>query len=412
MFNKSPRLHFLYLFIALNCIAAYLMYLDRELIGDAKGSVHSISNLIFSMLLVIASYYIVLSPLFNLMYKFKVDSFQFRPYSYLAGARIGKFLILIQIAYIIFNYVFGLNTAGAANKVTTSLSIIWILLPPDALFIIYYGVYRENKYFYPNLAIYLISNFLRGWSGIFFITIIFEWCRAVRMQKLNPKIVIILLITVLLLYPFILNLKFAIRASASLNITLDQLIQNFLQQINANEYSLLFGNALQQLVGRLQVTSILVEVIRLQDVLQEKFANGDFAPFWLEGLHGIFYYKIILGRFPVWLGSYFTQYIGSPLNLGDWNVNVSLAAWFFVAPYLSIIYITYILFICFISYYLTRKIHGDNIESEKDMLWITWLLYILPPWFSVMVAFIFALGIFLLLKIIMSSFPSLKLSFN
>ena len=162
------------------------------------------------------------------------------------------------------------------------------------------------------------------------------------------------------------------------------------------------------LIGRFQVTSMVVEVIRMSDLIQVEFTNGKFTPFWLEGLHGIIFNRLFTAEKYIPIGVAFTQYgdFGAQFDVGDWNTNIGYVGWFFIAPYLIPLYIFYTFLLGFFSFYLVKKI-GIS-ESSKDMLWLAWLVYLMPPWFAAFTGFIYTLFLFLVIKLILSRLPPFR----
>lgn len=398
------------LYVGANIIATLIMWNTGELIGDTSGiRLYSKSSLFWAALLVVSSYLIILWPVFNFISKIKIKKWSFGANDIHVGERIGKLLVLLQIAFMIFNISNGVNIAGSSNtRTTASFSMFWVLMPVDALFLVYYGVYRSNKYFYPNVIIWLVSNLLRGWSGILMFGIFFEWCRAFRNKKITVFRIVLLGMLVIFLYPVLASLKWFLRASAGTDLSVASIGTGLGDAFKGVDYFSLIGDGVSHLIGRFQVTSIVVEVMRLSDLLQVEFANQKFTPFWLEGLHGIVFSNLFSGEKYLSVGVAFTKYgnFGSGFDIGDWNTNIGYVGWFFVAPYLTPIYIFYTLVLGLISFYLVKKI-GIS-ESSKDMLWLVWLVYLMPPWLAAFVGFIYALFLFLIMKIVFTRLPQLR----
>lgn len=407
----KPRVPWLWLFVTVNIIGALMMLDSGELIGDLAGvKLYSRIVLLWATLLVTVTYLIILGPVFNFISKIKVKSINFRASESDLGRRIGWLLIASQFIYILFNLSTGINIAGSGNSKTNSpFSMFWVLFPVDALFIIYYGTYRDNKYFYPNLIIFVISNILRGWSGIFLMVIFFEWCRAVRGRKLFIGRMVVVGIIVLVFYPLLSNLKWIIRASAGNELSVGAIVDGIASNVGSLDYFTLMKDGFIHLIGRLQTTSMMVEVIRLSDLLQIKFAAGEFAPFWKEGLHGIVFDNLFLGEKQQLIGVAFTRYqnFGFDYDVGNWNVSLGYPSWFFITPLLTPVYVLYTLMLGFISFYLLKKIGTSSLS--RDMLWYAWLVYLLAPWLLTFTGFIYALFVFLILKIVLSRFPIVRI---
>ena len=386
--------------------------LDRgELIGDLDGIlIHSNEALLWATVLVVASYLIILGPVFNFISRIKIKSINFGTNEPEIGRKFGIVLIILQLLFLVFNLLTGVNVAGSNNTNTDSFfAMLWVLFPVDALFLIYYGTYRESKYFYLNLVVWLFSNTLRGWGSVVLTVIFLEWCRTFYNKKVMKFRVVISGLFLLLCYPLLSILKFSMRASVETGLSLVALADGFSANLKSSDYLSLIVDGLNHLIGRIQSVSYTVDVMRLSHLLQTKFASGEFSPFWKEGLHGIMYDRLFFGERQNFIGVAFTEYENFSFiyDVGDWNVSLGYPSWFFIAPFLTPVYIAYTIFLAFISFYLVKKI-GMSLLS-KDMLWYIWLLYLMAPWFMNFTAFIYALCVFLVMKIVLARLPSFRL---
>ena len=386
--------------------------LDRgELIGDLDGIlIHSNEALLWATVLVVASYLIILGPVFNFISRIKIKSINFGTNEPEIGRKFGIVLIILQLLFLVFNLLTGVNVAGSNNTNTDSFfAMLWVLFPVDALFLIYYGTYRESKYFYLNLVVWLFSNTLRGWGSVVLTVIFLEWCRTFYNKKVMKFRVVISGLFLLLCYPLLSILKFSMRASVETGLSLVALADGFSVNLKSSDYLSLIVDGLNHLIGRIQSVSYTVDVMRLSHLLQTKFASGEFSPFWKEGLHGIMYDRLFFGERQNFIGVAFTEYENFSFiyDVGDWNVSLGYPSWFFIAPFLTPVYIAYTIFLAFISFYLVKKI-GMSLLS-KDMLWYIWLLYLMAPWFMNFTAFIYALCVFLVMKIVLARLPSFRL---
>jgi len=379
------------------------MFYTGELVGDVDGKLYSKTVLGWALLLVISSYFLILQPLFNTLAKIKIKPLYFPGDDEVTGRRLGYVLFISQLVYLAFNLFYGVNVAGnSPTDDNIPFSFFWALFPVDTLVVIYYGNYRSSKMFYPNLFIWIIGNLIRGWSGVLFLVMFFEWCRAYRGGKISMRIILILAIFCVIFYPLLLNLKWIVRASAQSNVGLFELINTGISGFDASDYFSLIGDGILQVVSRFQTTSNLVEVIRLRELLQSEFLRGSFTPFWMEGLHGIVFERLFYSARSIPIGVAFTGYgdFNYIFDIGSWNTNIAFAGWFFIAPFLIPIYIAYTIFLGFLSFFLTRKI--SSLKQSEDMLWFMWLIYILPPWHSAFILFIYSLILFVVLKGIVS----------
>lgn len=378
------------------------MLYSGELIGDVAGNIlYSRSVLVWALFLILSSYYVILVPLFNFLSKLKVEKIQFPGSDVLIGERIGKFLLVCQLIYMSFNLVNGVNVAGSApSSDSIPFALFWVFFPIDALMVLYYTFYRDNKMMPANIFVWVASNVIRGWSGIILLIIFFEWCRAYRAGKIRVRWIAMVGVGVVLLYPILLNLKWIMRASSK--VGLFEAAESAFSALDGFDYLTLIGDGLTQLVSRFQTTANLVEVIHMKELLQNEFSQGKFTAFWMEGLHGIAFERLFYNEKSIPIGVAFTGYadFDSIFEIGSWNTNISFVGWFFIAPYLIPLYIIYTVFLAGLSFFLMRKL--DASKQAEDMLWFSWLIYLLPPWHSAFVLFLYSLLVFIVMKFIFS----------
>lgn len=406
----NARLPWLWLYCIVNIVAALIMLNGSAIMGVVA---YSQSTLLLATILTIVPYLIILGPVFNSISKIQVRKINFGSNEVNTVQKIGLILIFFQILYIFFNSANNINIAGTLNENNSVFSLFWVLFPIDTLFMIYYGLYREDKYIYPNMIIFIYSNVMRGWGGVIMFIIFIEWCRSFKKNKgsmlRTASVWILLGITVLICYPILLNFKWIIRYYAKTGLSVALIVDQLLNLLDFNDYMSAFFLGIEQIVERLQSVSMVVDVIQLSDLLQTKFINGSFVPFWMEGLHGIAFYKFFFSQNPVYIGVAFTGYrdFGFDFELGSWNVSLGYASWLFIAPYWTPIYVVYTFILGFFSLWLLKKI--EFTELGKDFLWYIWLTYLLAPWLATFVAFIYALLVFILLKIVLSRIPTVLL---
>lgn len=400
----------LYGFIIINIIATLLMNYELELIGDLKGTkINDVSELWLALFFTCFSYIAMMVLFFAIFKKVKFANVEFKQSNDVLGFRIGVTVCVLQILFFVFNSYFGVNTAGSNNtRVDTPLAFLWVLVPADTLFVIYYAFHRDNKLFKLNLAIWLLSNLLRGWAGVFLFVIFFEWCRLHRKGAIHFGKILLAGSVILVLYPFLSVVKWVMRASGGESLPLKELVANGTANLVGQDYVQLIFDGIEHIIGRLQLTSVLTEVINIKSTLQLHYETGDYLPFWMEGLHGIVIERLFYDGRTMYLGTAFTEYanFGWDFVVGDWNINVGLPAWFIIAPYLSVLYIVYILSLCFLSFFIIKLI-GET-KASVDLLWLVWCVYLIPLWLGTFVAFIYALFVFLSMKYLLSIFPKVK----
>ena len=401
--KSNPRLQWLSLFLLVNIIAGVLIAVDGNLRGVfGNYPLENAAMLYLALSLVCLSYILFLGPLFNTFSRIKIKSLGavqgWNDGS--TGEALGIILVLLQCAYLVYSLAFDINVAGNMNKdASAPLSFIWILVPVDPLFIIYYGAYRDSRFFKVNLLVYLVSNLARGWTGVILLVLFCEWCRRVRAGKLNFRFAFILTCLTIALYPFTQIAKWFVRSGGSVT-NLSSAAGSANSMLEGVDYFELLGTGLSHLLNRLEITSIVTQIMQYRTLLQSEFASGGFDPFWAEGPHGIIFYKLFYDSRPYSINVALTSLFNFSWEfaVGDWNINIGYVGWFFITPWLAPLYILYTVALAWLSFYLVKKIGPSN--SMLDVLWFSWAAYLLAPWFAAFVSFIYALLCFIAIKFV------------
>jgi hypothetical protein len=406
-FKKEYAL-WLYIYIAVNIIAFFIMYNTGLSLGDTKDDpIYNKEILAIASLIVIVSYFVILKPVFNFLIKIRVKRiFNVAPkVSMERQAKtdiiIGVVVLLIEVLYMMFNITEGVNTAGTGTvKSASAWSLFWVLFQADGVFMVYYSFYRNNPLFKYNLTAYLISNILRGWSGMFLFVIFMEWCLAVRNKKIKIYKMAIVSLVFLVLYPLLLNMKWVIRSFEGDSSNLPLFYELFMANLVKYDYSEWLMGGLEQVVSRLQQTSILMEVIHFKDILNEEFNRGAILPFWSDGVLQIGFRRLMGITAPPNIGVAFTDHLHpkEAFDLGSWNVSVGYTAWFFVVPALSWLYLLYTGFLCFLSVFLIKQLPRN--EGSIDLIWYAWLVYVLAGWVAQFVGFLYAIFVFIMIRLL------------
>ena len=400
------RLIWLCVYLFANMITGWIIISSGELTGDLEGSpVYDGSTVFFAVLIVAILYYFLLNTVFNFFTRIKVTEINSLGLDDFIGNKIGLLLLLLQVGFLVFNLTTGVNVAGSNTIKTDSIfSIFWVLIPADALFIIYYGFYRDDKYFYSNFGVWVISNMSRGWMGFLIFVLFIELERLLSSNRIKIRHLFLAGFIVMVLYPLLTHLKFYFRIVDFGDAGFIGYVESLENYLSIKEYVYLIGDGIEHLVSRLQSISVLVEVIRLSSDLQDDFTKGAFTPFWLEGLHGILFEKLFMGEKSLPISVVISEYLNikTDLNLGDSNMSTGYASWFFIAPELIPFYIVYTGFLGLLSVYFVKII--GNKESGVNMLWVVWLVYLLPAWLNTFVSFIYSLVVFAAIKLAILSF--------
>ncbi len=399
--------------ILVNVIAYLVMLQTNMLVGDVSGyPVQNYKSLNISILIVSIVYFLYLFPIFEFLRKIKVPKLKYGT-SLNIARNIGLIIFCLQMLFVCFNLINGVNTAGSGNEKTTSVfSIFWVFMPIDLLFFIYYAYYRDSSLFKANAAVALVSLLLRGQAGVLLVFVFFELARGLRRKSLSKKKLVLVVSSILVLYPFLNILKFAFRLyfGGSSDLALDGYIIELFNTSQAEGYIYSLISGIEHIIYRLQVVSIVNEINELSGVLMVIYESEGFFPFWSEGIHGLTYDRLFDKPRNVPLGTVFTS-VGNfswSFEYGSWNVNPGLAGWYILNPLWGAGLFLYTTAICFISIVLSKLI-GDS-ELRDDMVWYSWAFYLMPGWLGVLVLFIYALLLFVILKYILSWFPNIILN--
>lgn len=398
----NPRNFWLYLYIGINIISVGLIVGNGFLIGDPYGHAYESDALIILLALAtVISYAFILGPLFGLLARIRVEPIVSSCELNSVSIYLGLVLFFLQAGFFAFNIFAGVNVAGAASSVSDSpFSLVWVFIPVDALFFIYYGYCRGHKLFIFNLVLWLVSNVMRGWSSVFLVVIFFEYCRLGRLGLITKKLVLLSFVAALVGYPVINGIKWAVRLAAGSGASVVDMVQSVNIQGGEVDYSDVVSDGVVHLVGRVHMVSMLSKVYENASVMALELNNGVFYPFWKEGIIGLAFDKISGRQKVVPVGVAMTSYAGLSTveNFGDWNVNISYLGWI-LFDYMDLHwYILYTLLLCSLSLFFLKKISGGN--SGYDGVWFAWLLYLMPAWWGAFVGYVYAQFIFLVIVVV------------
>ncbi|MBB7245823.1 oligosaccharide repeat unit polymerase, partial [Escherichia coli] len=195
--TRIVRRIFLLVYLISN-VYAYIVFTETGvLIGDYQGILITYKDkVVYLLVLTIMSYYIVCSPVFNCLSKVKIRL------KTLKGLKsFAYILFFLQILFAIFNISTGSNAAGTNFQTGGVIRLLWLFLPVDYLFYIYYFVGREekgSKIYLANVVVFILSMLSRGWLGWTLVLLYAELCFFFYSQK-KIKIKYIILLFFLLI---------------------------------------------------------------------------------------------------------------------------------------------------------------------------------------------------------------------
>ena len=382
---------------------------EGRLLGDTAGVELVADYMIVPMtVIVILTYVGILGIAFPLISKIKVQ-----PVSWLLqkdDRSFGYVLFLLQLIFIYFFTSTGTFVAGSTVRSESVWTVFWVLINVDTLFFIYYGFSRESRTFIPNLVIAVISNVLRGWSGIFIWVIFMESARLIRSGRLSFSKIFFGSIFVVLMYPLIYIIKLQVRlllSDSGVDFNDMDIMSLNLSSFGYENYLDLLVGSFLQIFERLQLISSQLVVYQYSLELADGLFSGLIAPFWMEGIHGIAYERIFGLEPVVNLGVSLANLIDPVQVEINWNANPGYASWFFLSPFLAPLYVAYTLGLIFVAVWLVKRMSVRI--SSMDMLWFACLLYVVPGWLASFVLFVHSLIIFYLFHAIAKGFTVSRL---
>ncbi|MEB7575339.1 oligosaccharide repeat unit polymerase [Citrobacter portucalensis] len=305
---------------------------------------------------------------------------------YTQCTRIGFFIFIIQFLFIIFNRYYGLNIAGAEIDISASpvvLRYFFVILNPDIFFLIYACKSANNNLFKVNCVIYLSSTILRGWSGgVVFLFLIFL-CRS-NTIKIGLK-VILLCCLLILISPFIMEIKWFIRSNGMESANLFSTIH----------YSEALYQFFEYLVYRLQQLTNVIFLTDRVGYFSLLYQQNEIVPYWGE----------ILGLKNIYQASYpnalpLGQWLGGSIEntVVSWNSNPGLAGWIILLSNYSLISaglaILVVIVSLFFNIYFSSLIGG---EVLKRFSYVFCILYLFPGWMGMYINLLFYFVIWLVI---------------
>lgn len=300
----------------------------------------------------------------------------------------GYFLAVIQILFVIFNLVAGVNVAGDGARIEggSAVNYIFILLQPDTLFLIISVLLVSKSIFYINVLVFLVSMFLRGWMGGVFLVIIVFMIRSYPIY-LSRKVFIGLaffIIGLLAFFPVLLDAKWAMRSGIS--------FFDFLVRIPESITLENYRYAFDYLINRFQHVGHVALLYDASDYIYTSYLNGDFISYWLDGLPQYTVLKILdLNTYTI--NSFMVEYIFDVEN-PTWSANSGLAGWFLILYDRVVFLFLYCFLLVLIPFFLIAKYAGYKIFI---LLSCVSLLYLFHGWFGAYLNFIFYAAVIILL---------------
>ena len=392
--RDHPRYLWLVFYLLLNLIYTGLIIGNRTLYSEAQVvSVDSTAPIIAIFLLLACTYVFFQTFWFSFVNKIKVLKVR-ADMPETVDKRISFTLFALQLMFLAYALASGAYVADSTVQGGSLLSLIWVLIPVDALSFIYYGFYRGSPYFKLNCAAWVISSLLRGWSGVLLTIIFFESCRLIRQRAMKARYIFASAAALVVGYPLIYFGKLFIRFYASQQNPDLSAFWSLYQSINLFDA---LGIAVQQAFGRLQLISSSIAVHEIAPALRADYYNNMFQPFWLEGLHGLVLDRLLGKPDALNVGQVLALQF-DPLSLVNWNANPTLIGWFFILPQYAVLNFLYALLLGTVFVLMGRML--KQTPESRDMMWYAWLILLIPGWYGAMFLYVYVMFLFVALHVI------------
>ena len=311
----------------------------------------------------------------------------------------GVVVLIVQVCFLLFNLQEGVNIAGSRQHSESAIRYIWILFAPDALFLVYYGLYRKSSLFGINLTIYLTSNAMRGWLGTWVIILFIEGAYRLRNRNLNWRRLILIALVFILLLPVLIELKWTIRTLGVGGVlNFGEVFLSLLQFAVDMDWWAAFSDSALPIVMRFQHLANVIGIMDVSTELSKGLAGGEFQYFFEEGLPQYTIKKIFeIDILPDIHNVLLTYLVPEQLPIDTiTNTHVGLVGWFWISPSLVPLYLFYLVFLSWSGVWLAKKAGGSGLLM--DVIWFAWLGYLMNGWFAAYIEFMQALVVLLLIR--------------
>ncbi len=350
------------LYVFANSLFLVLGLLNNNLINMEFSTFYVVTNTLlyaFFLQLLALSFIIFIYSCFKNK-KFNED--------YFCGKINGFFLFFWQFLFLMFAIFLGVGVVGDNNKSNQFLVRLSNFISADILYILISPSLRSNKLFVLNTILYLISSIVRGWLGGIIIAFFTYLCR-VGGLKVNLRLLFycfVFFLILLLLSPFLIDLKFNIRSG-----------KNFEFDLKTKSDKLEI--ALDYLLGRFQHLGHTALLIEHADSYRELYKENKILPYWLEGILQNFIYKFLGNQELLTYSNMMAVRDFGAYTSEAWNANTGLSGWFVLLQEKSIVLLIYwgVLIFSFFSFlykYANRQLF--NIIS------VFMVIYLYHGWFG------------------------------
>lgn len=333
-----------------NIVITIQSLLNNSILLENKNFKVSYESIIVSFLLYISLLLLLLLISIFFIQRIKVNYQLNNKVSF----KLGFFILILQCLFVLFNYIYQINTAGYNSKGLSPwyLNYFFILFNPDSLCLIYIFITRNSLLKKTNIIIFLVSTISRGWMGGILPIITYLFCTS----KINIRIMFPLAIFFLLNLPFLFNAKWFFRENNISDVNFDLIVNLF--SFSTGYLQALF-DTFNYVINRLQHITIISYIYDISDSIYP--LKDNFLPVYSEGLPQRLFHSL-LGTDYILLNQYIVQNFIAD-NDASWNVQVGLSSWFIISPLQSTLLIIYFSILLIIAHCIPilKKIYNYHL---------------------------------------------------
>ena len=290
---------------------------------------------------------------------------------------IGKLVFILQLIGFLNTLIFDFGRVGGVNQSDDIFLIIFSYIPIDSIFLVYYGHQRSKCLPFSNLVLFIISNSIRGWSGIwsmlFLIESYYAW-RSLPIKKLLSRLLLTVIIG-FLIFPIVNKFKDDIRGTVSIEDDS-------------------FFESSSKLTYRLEQIMNILLIKQEQNNISTALINNQILPFYADNKIGSLIFRdshsIQLQKFLTINYMINFNAVGNDIDQDSlgWFSHVGIAGWLYIIDwYIWPIYFLYIAGIIIIPYWLAARFIG--VATMIPIFHMMTIIYVFHGWLSMQISFIY-----------------------
>jgi hypothetical protein len=377
-------------YILINLIASIIIFFNNALMGDMNQSNYSSDWLILFSFLALSASVIAVHFLYNLALKIPSLASEIQYKNNFISIAVGFYIL----AFIFYVDITGAFIAASNIRGGDSLSAIFTIFSPDALFLLYFGSRSNRRWNDPVLMVWIISSLQRGWFSFVFPLIVLKFFELLNSNRIRANHLLIF-IFILAVYPFFDIIKVYIRLTDNFNLV--DMFNNLIDVSNNLEINYVNTTLIscEMIIGRLQLVSHITYIADNLEFFSMLLLSEHVVPFWKEGVYGVAWDKLLGVKHPMEIPQALAAFINPELD-GSWNVNPSIIGWLMIYRSFLPAAIIYICVLSIFFVWVAKSISKDPVFL--DFVYFLLLSLLIPGWAAQLINFVNTFFIYLIIK--------------